>query len=92
MGKKDAEGSKAGEVVVKEEARSLVLAERGIKTSRDFTEVFLAMIPDVLSERLTPRVSNGACNAGGKVLKMIELESKYGKNPKGYEVRKEMRF
>lgn len=37
-----------------------------------------AMMCDVLEERITPVVANAAVNAGGKMLKVIELNMKYG--------------
>lgn len=36
---------------------------------------------DVIRGALTPEVTNAACNAGGKLLKMVELEYKYATEP-----------
>ncbi len=36
---------------------------------------------DVIAGRLTPNMTNAACNAGGKLLKMVDLEYKYGTDP-----------
>jgi hypothetical protein len=36
-----------------------------------------ALMTDVISGKLSPEVTNAACNAGGKLLKMVELEYKY---------------
>lgn len=36
---------------------------------------------DVISGRLTPNMTNAACNAGGKLLKMVDLEYKYATQP-----------
>ena len=33
---------------------------------------------DVIEGRVTPSVGNAACNAGGKLLKVVELQYKYG--------------
>lgn len=37
-----------------------------------------AMMHDVISGALTPQVCNAAVNAGGKLLKMVEMQMKYG--------------
>jgi len=37
---------------------------------------------DVISGAVTASVTNAACNAGGKMLKMVELEYKYATRPK----------
>lgn len=37
-----------------------------------------ALMSDILEERIDPRAANAVCNAGGKLLKMVELEHKYG--------------
>src|SRR5262245_51383194 len=62
-------------------ARSLAIAERGIGTSRDFRDFMSALMSDLISGKVTASVGNAACNAGGKMLKMVELEYKYATNP-----------
>lgn len=61
--------------------RSLQIADGGINTSLDFRNFMSAIMSDVISGRLTPNMTNAACNAGGKLLKMVELEQKYATNP-----------
>lgn len=61
--------------------KSLPIAEAGIKTSRDFRNLMSAIMSDVIAGRLTPNMTNAACNAGGKLLKMVDLEYKYGTSP-----------
>lgn len=61
--------------------RSLEIAERGVSTSKDFRNLMSAIMSDVISGRLTPNMTNAACNAGGKLLKMVDLEYKYGTDP-----------
>ncbi len=36
------------------------------------------LMSDLLAERVTPRVGTAVCNAGGKLLKVVELQFKYG--------------
>jgi hypothetical protein len=57
---------------------SLAIAERGISTGNDFAAFMSAMMGDLISGRLSPGVGNAACNAGGKLLKVVELQMKYG--------------
>lgn len=40
-----------------------------------------ALMSDVIMGRVTPSMTNAACNASGKMLRMVELEMKYGTNP-----------
>lgn len=40
-----------------------------------------ALMSDVISGAVTPQITNAACNAGGKMLKMVDLEYKYGTKP-----------
>jgi len=61
--------------------KSVSIAERGIKSSGDFRDFMSAIMSDVISGRLTPSMTNAACNAGGKLLKMVDLEYKYATSP-----------
>lgn len=44
-----------------------------------------AMMSDIVESRVTPQVGNAACNAGGKLLKVVEMQYKYGVQGKGNE-------
>lgn len=61
--------------------KSLDIANHGISTSRDFRDFMSALMSDVISGAVTANVTNAACNAGGKMLKMVELEYKYATKP-----------
>lgn len=61
--------------------RSLAIAAGGINSSGDFRNFMSAIMTDVIQGALSPDVTNAACNAGGKLLKMVELEYKYANNP-----------
>lgn len=43
---------------------------------------------DIIAARVTPAVGNAVCNAGGKLLKVVELQLRYGsaKEPNGERV------
>lgn len=78
------EGATAGSKKVapsRKQPKSLEIADKGIKTSRDFRNLMSAIMSDVIAGRLTPNMTNAACNAGGKLLKMVDLEYKYGTDP-----------
>lgn len=64
--------------LVKEQPRSLALADRGVRTGADFANMMSALMSDIISERISPVVANAACNAGGKLLKVVEMQYKYG--------------
>lgn len=38
-----------------------------------------ALLSDTITGKIDPRVSNAACNISGKLLKVVELQHKYGK-------------
>lgn len=59
--------------------RSLAIAEKGIRTVTDFCNLFSALMSDVLDGRVASGVSNATCNAGGKLLKAVEMQERYGK-------------
>lgn len=60
------------------EPRSLAISERGIRTGAQFAGLMSAMMGDIISGRVTPAVGNAACNAGGKLLKVVEMQYKFG--------------
>lgn len=37
-----------------------------------------ALMTDVIEGSVTPGICNASCNAGGKLLKIVELQLKYG--------------
>lgn len=50
------------------------------------------LIGDIVAERIDPRIANAACNAGGKLLRVFELEYKYRQRPDEVEAKKELRL
>lgn len=55
-----------------------LVATEGLSDSRKCANVLGAITLDVLSSRIPPQVGNTACNAIGKLLKLKEMEIKYG--------------
>ena len=37
------------------------------------------LMSDLIEERIKPQVGNAVVNAGGKLLKVVEMQQKYGK-------------
>ena len=62
----------------KKAAKSAGFAERPIRTAADFATLMSALMGDIISGRVTPAVGNAACNAGGKLLKVVEMQYKFG--------------
>jgi hypothetical protein len=58
--------------------KSLAIAERGIKTGNDFANLMSSLMSDIIEGRVTPSMGNATCNAGGKLLKVVEMQYKYG--------------
>ena len=62
----------------KGEPRSLAIAARGIRTGSDFANLMSALMSDLIEGRVTPSIGNATCNAGGKLLKVVEMQYRYG--------------
>jgi hypothetical protein len=57
----------------------LAIAQGGLRTGFDTINMLTATITDVLEENVTTNQANVVVNAIGKVLKVVELQFKYGK-------------
>src|SRR5215468_5673639 len=64
------------------EPRSLGIAKRGVKSSDDFANLMSALMSDLIEGKVAASVGNATCNAGGKLLKMVDMTYKNG-NPGG---------
>ena len=60
------------------EPKSLGIAAKGIDTGVQFARFMSALMTDLIEGRVSPGIGNAACNAGGKLLKVVELQHKYG--------------
>lgn len=54
------------------------IAGLGVHTGEDFAKLMSALMSDVIMGTVTPDIANAACNAGGKLLKVVEMQYKYG--------------
>lgn len=61
---------------------SLSVSKRGVKTGQDFANLMSSVMSDLIEEKISPQVANAVCNAGGKLLKIVEMQHKYGTTPK----------
>lgn len=58
--------------------RSLEIAASGVNTGGQFASLMSALMSDLIDGRLTPSVGNAVCNAGGKLLKVVEMQQRWG--------------
>ena len=63
---------------------SLAIAQHGVTTGDEFARLMSALMSDVILGTITPDIANSACNAGGKLLKIVEMQYRYGQQkPQG---------
>jgi hypothetical protein len=62
--------------------KSLEFAQHGITTSKDFANTMSALMCDLIEGAITPEVGNAISNVGGKLLKVVEMQYRYGSPPK----------
>ncbi len=74
-----AHSKKRASRIAKVAPKSIALAERGIHTGAEFASVMSALLTDTIAGRIDPQVANSVCNISGKLLKVVELQYKYGK-------------
>jgi hypothetical protein len=74
-----AKSSRGAQVPQKSKPRCLAIARRGIQTSHDFANMMSALMSDLIEGSISPEVGNATCNAGGKLLGIVQLQYKYGK-------------
>ena len=58
--------------------RSFAIAAAGVATGEDFAKLMSAVMSDVIEGRITARDANAVCNAGGKLLQIVEMQYRYG--------------
>ena len=73
----------SAELAIPTEPRCLKVSRKGIKTGDDFANYMSSLMSDLVEGRITPNVGNAACNAGGKLLKVVEMKYKYGTEGNG---------
>jgi len=58
--------------------RTLALARKGVRNGDDLAALLSALISDNIEGRVTTAMTNSTCNAAGKLMKIVELQHKYG--------------
>lgn len=66
---------------------SASLADSGISTGADFSRVMAALLADTIAGRIEPQRANASCNVAGKLIRMVELQHKYGRQVEGTQER-----
>ena len=74
--KKDAQGSQATPTCA-------AIADGGINTAADFLKMMTALMADTVTGRVQPQRANATCNVAGKIIRMVEMQQKYGRQVEG---------
>lgn len=61
--------------------RSVALFAGGVRTAEDFARAMSALMGDLAEGAISPGVGNAIVNAGGKMLKVVEMQHRYGAHP-----------
>lgn len=64
-----------------ETPRSTRIASRGIRTADDAANFQAALLGDIMTGLVQVKVANSACNAMGKLLKIVDMKHRYGGEP-----------
>jgi hypothetical protein len=78
MAKRSKKKVPGSEVMAEAAPRSLTIAAEGIETAQQFAQLMSGLMSDLIEGKVSPQVGNATCNAGGKLLKVVELQYKYG--------------
>ena len=58
---------------------SIAIAAKGVTTGEDFALLMSALMGDILAGRVDANTGNAVCRAGDKLLKVVEMQYRYGK-------------
>lgn len=58
--------------------RSGPIAAAGVRTGEDFANLMSALMSDLVEGNISPNTANATVNAGGKLLKVVEMQYRYG--------------
>jgi hypothetical protein len=59
--------------------RSLSITGRGVRSGEDFADLMSALMGDVIEGSISPNVANAACNAGRQLLRITEMQYRWGR-------------
>jgi hypothetical protein len=63
--------------------RCLAIAEKGIRTGSDYAAFMSTLMTDLVLGQISPQAGNAAVNAGGKLLKVVEMQYRFGQPTDG---------
>lgn len=75
---KQATAKRSESTAQEQSPRCLPISDGGINTAQDFARFMSAMIGDVISGRISSSKAQAASQTGGKLLKVIEMQYRYG--------------
>ena len=78
MAKKEQSTTTRTKVSAERAAKCLSIAEHGIESGPQFAALMSALMTVLITGCITPEIANATCNAGGKLLKVVEMQYKYG--------------
>jgi hypothetical protein len=73
-----AKGKKNSQDTQPSAPKSAEYARGGISTGADFANLMSALMSDIIEGRVTPNIGNATCKAAGQLLRVVELQMKYG--------------
>jgi hypothetical protein len=71
-------GSSGGSKKHQSRPAALAIAQKGVQTGGDFASLMSVLMSDLIAGKVTPQVGNAVCNAGRKLLKVVEMQYQYG--------------
>lgn len=66
------------QIAVGKPPRCLKISQDGIQTANQFARFMSALMSDLIEGAISPQVGNATVNAGGKLLKVVEMQYRYG--------------
>lgn len=51
-----------------------------VRTATDFAGLMTNLMADLIEGKVSPQIGNAVCNAGGKLLKIVDMQHRYGKS------------
>lgn len=64
-------------------SRSSTIAAKGINTGYDLAQFMSAVMTDLIEGKIDPQVATATCAAADRLLKVVEMQIKYGKEKDG---------
>lgn len=68
------------------QSESEKVAARGIHTASEFAGLMSCLLADLARGTITPQLANAMCNAAGKLLRLVEIQQRFGAGHQNYEM------